>query len=190
MVKVLKKFLGLCCILIVCISLFYFIFVQSLMMLAFANTMGTVTTLSCERVKPSQVNCETSRSVFFGLVPQQSSSFYMVTEAIVKSQASKVRKSNTKNYSVALVTRQGEFTAFDDAVQDEGREGQMKALTTQINRFIQSNERLLVLKRDLRGSWLNIVLLFLILMFLLFIAVEVLFFIYLCFGAIYIVFDL
>ncbi|HAJ62442.1 MAG TPA: hypothetical protein DCP31_26990 [Cyanobacteria bacterium UBA8543] len=158
------------------------------MTFALASSIGTVTTLSCERVKPTQVNCEKSMSVFFGLIPQRSSSFYMVTEAIFKSETSKGRKSNTENYSVALVTRQGQFDAFNDAVNDAS---QMKALTTQINTFIQSNERLLVLKQDSRGSWLNIVFLLLIIpMYLLIIAVEGLFFVLLSFSAIYIVLDL
>lgn len=127
------------------------------LILSLTSDLGTVTTLSCERIEPTQINCRRSESVFFGLIPQKPASLLRVTAAksnseIIKTNKGKRRGKINANY-VILFSQQGKITVFNNTmnVARDGRE--MEALTGQINAFINSSEPSLIIKRDLRLDW-------------------------------------
>ena len=190
MVNVLKKTLELGFRCIACLALCLFIYIINFLMFTFISDLGTVTTLSCERVKPTQVNCEKTRSLLFGLVPQPSSSMFMVTEAIVNSESTtlrkRVRKSQIVNNSVILVTKyDGEFPAFYDLVSHESDEREMKVLATRINTFIQSNQPSLIVKRKGFSQLEDFLVLVYVFIWLLLLGLSFLFFLIFSFGSIW-----
>lgn len=153
-------------------------------MLTFISDLGTVTTLSCERVKTTQVNCEKTRLLLFGLVPKPSSSMFMVTEAIVKSESTTVKKSKAVSSSVMLLTKyDGKFPVFYDLVSHESDESEMNVLATQINTFIQSNQPSLILKRKGFSRLENFLILVFVPFWLVILALLMLFFLILMFGS-------
>lgn len=108
------------------------------------NAAPTVTTLSCQRVEITQVNCQKYKSALFGLLKHPSTSFEQITAAKLAFD------------SVILVTKQGEFTIFKSGYMDDGDE--IMSLNDQINIFINSNDLSLTLKQDLSNNWVYTVL--------------------------------
>jgi hypothetical protein len=151
------KTLGSGCSYIVLLSIFFLlslpIIILFAVILSLASGLGTVTTLSCKRIEPTEINCRSSKSVFFGLIQQKPTSLLRVTAAKSNSKIIKGNKIKIKDNYVTLFTQQGKITVFNNTINVESDGREMEALTGQINAFINSSEPSLIIKQDLRLDW-------------------------------------
>ncbi|MDY7002549.1 MAG: hypothetical protein SWX82_00880 [Cyanobacteriota bacterium] len=140
------------------ISLFFvspFIAVSLLITSTILSKMGVIKA-SCQRVEPTQVNCQVNKSNYLGLIPGSSTSLTRVTEAKLNSQKKKDNDADTySDYFVTLVSQTGkEVVSWWDDPQE------IMEMVVKINTFINySTEPSLLIQYDLRWKWRNILLL-------------------------------
>lgn len=141
-----------------------------LMALRFFSEIG-VTTLVCEKVELTQVRCEVNQSKYLGLIQQPPS--YLTQVKLAKFDYQNSQNSSgesTVDYFVELVNaNEQEFVVFQDLIfvnDVRGDAGEMEAIAQEINRFINNpTESSLIISRDLRWRWVNLVPLSIVLVF-------------------------
>ncbi|NEQ53143.1 MAG: hypothetical protein F6K11_23900 [Leptolyngbya sp. SIO3F4] len=136
------------------ISLWALLFsgIPLVMMGAWIYGLG-VTQLSCQRVEPTQVSCDSTQTRFLGFISGPSITFDQVTAAEMKTLSSDDDSVRTIDNWVVLQTSNGEVTYLQDPMRINGRKGaadEMQAITDQINQFINSDQANLAIQRDLR----------------------------------------
>ncbi|MEM9511181.1 MAG: hypothetical protein AAF978_00620 [Cyanobacteria bacterium P01_E01_bin.48] len=123
-----------------------------------ARDLG-VTRLSCHRIEETQVRCDRQQSQLLDLVQLPAESYMQVTAASVKTErgsewdSDRNRRVPTVDNWVVLSTSQGEVAFVEDVVRVNGTRGsvqEMQSIANDINRFLRSDDKSLVLKRDLR----------------------------------------
>lgn len=137
------------------VVLFFIVMFTSLplvLIVAFVSTLG-VTSLSCQHIEPAPINCELQRSKYFGLVQTPPTILRQVSAAHFESQE-EVNKHHTSSINfVALSSRTGKVTAFENPATPSLGAAEMQAIATQINEFIQSKQPTLLIRRDIRWRW-------------------------------------
>lgn len=126
-----------------------------------------VTTLSCQRVEPTLINCEKSESKLLGLIPGQSFSLKKIEEAKFNSQDDY----DEVEYWVSVIAEGRETVVFEEFIsvnEVKGDSRKMRAMASKINQFISSNEPSLIVRYDLRWKLRN-------LFFVPFLAIAILF---------------
>ena len=118
-----------------------------LAMLAMIYNAG-VTDLSCQRIEPTQVTCESQQSRLFGLLPGQPTPVRQVMSAQITSET---RSSDDGDYDVyrpRLVSPAGYFDIGDFSTDRSTTE----QWVTQTNQFLRSSQPELNLSHDNRWS--------------------------------------
>ncbi|NET41611.1 hypothetical protein [Okeania sp. SIO2B3] len=120
------------------------------------SEMGVIK-VSCQRVEPTQVNCQVNSSKYLGLIQGSSNSLTRVTEAKFNSQ----NDSYGSNYFVTLVTQTGkEVVSWQGNSYTNGVKGypqEMNEMVEKINTFIKnSTEPSLLIQYDIRWKWKNL----------------------------------
>ncbi|NEO56981.1 MAG: hypothetical protein F6K54_30265 [Okeania sp. SIO3B5] len=120
------------------------------------SEMGIIS-VSCQRVEPTQVNCQVNNSKYLGLTQGSSTSLTRVKEAKFNSQNS----SDSSNYFVTLVTQKGkEVVSWQSNLSFTNVKGypqEMNQMVAKINTFINnSTEPSLLIQYDLRWKWQNL----------------------------------
>lgn len=114
-----------------------------------------VTTLSCQRVQPTLINCFKSESRFLGLMQQPASDLKNVTSAKYNSKTyTDSDGDRQQEYWVSVIAKGREVRVFGG----DGRE--TNAIATKINLFINSNEPFLLVRQDRRWRLSNLSVLF------------------------------
>ncbi|GGA26331.1 hypothetical protein [Okeania sp. KiyG1] len=117
---------------------------------------------SCQRVEPTQVNCQVDSSKYFGLIKDSSTSLTRVTEAKFNSQKKKDRNGDTYfDYFVTLVSQTGkEVVSLQGNSYIDGFKGnpqKMNQIVAEINTFINNSTKpSLFIHYDLRFKWKNL----------------------------------
>ncbi|MDY7002547.1 MAG: hypothetical protein SWX82_00870 [Cyanobacteriota bacterium] len=124
---------------------------------AILSEMGVIKA-SCQRVEPTQVNCQVNKSKYLGLIQGYSTSLNRVKEAKFNSQ----NDSDGSNYFVTLVTQTGkEVVSLPDNSYTNGVKGypqEMNQMATKINTFINnSTDPSLLIQYDLRWKEENLI---------------------------------
>ncbi|NEP45137.1 MAG: hypothetical protein F6K35_40335, partial [Okeania sp. SIO2H7] len=98
--------------------------------------------LSCKRVEPTQIDCQKSESKLLGLIEQSSSSLKRIENAKYNSETYTDSDGDTyKKYWVSVISQGQQVTVF------RGSSRKMNAIATKIDRFVNSNEPLLVVRQ-------------------------------------------
>lgn len=124
--------------------------------------MGVIR-VSCQRVEPTQVNCQVNQSRYLGLTQDASTSLTQVTEAKFNFQNSQDSDGNTQlDYFMTLLTQKGkEIVAWQGASSFNGVKGypqEMNEMARKISTFINnSTESSLVIQYDLRWKKENLI---------------------------------
>ncbi|NEP82412.1 MAG: hypothetical protein F6K17_26200 [Okeania sp. SIO3C4] len=123
---------------------------------AILSEMGVIK-VSCQRVEPTQVNCQVNSSKYLGLIQGSSTSLNSVAEATLNSQSDIYGS----NYFVTLVSQTGkEVVSLQGNLHTNSFKGfppEMLEITTKINKFINnSTEPSLLIQYDLRWKWDNL----------------------------------
>ena len=143
-----------------------------MLVLFFFNT--GVTTLSCQRVEPTLVNCERKESKLLGSIEWPTSSLKKVKTAKYNSQSYTDSDGDIQQeYWVSVIANNREISVFREFMSVNGVKGnarEMNAIATKINRFLSSNEQLLIVRQDRRWRFAN---LFIFLFLLLFVAIAI-----------------
>ncbi|NER05836.1 MAG: hypothetical protein F6K17_26205 [Okeania sp. SIO3C4] len=121
------------------------------------SEMGVIS-VSCQRIEPTQVNCQVNNSKYLGLI-QDSSTLTRVTEAKFHSQKNQDSDGNTNfYYVVALVTQTGKRVviwrgnSYTHGVKSYPQK--MNQMVAKVNTFIKnSTEPSLLIQYDLRWKW-------------------------------------
>ncbi|NEP77986.1 MAG: hypothetical protein F6K39_07240 [Okeania sp. SIO3B3] len=116
------------------------------------SQMGVIKA-SCQRVEPTQVNCQVNKSKYLGLIPGYSTSLTRVKEAKLNSQEKKNSDGDTYfDYFVTLVSQtEKEVVSWWDNHQE------MMEMVVKINTFINySTESSLLIQYDRRWKWINL----------------------------------
>ncbi|GGA26322.1 hypothetical protein [Okeania sp. KiyG1] len=131
------------------VFVFPWIGIPLLISLIILSEMGVIKA-SCQRVEPTQVNCQVNSSKYLGLIQGSSTSLTRVKEAKFNSQ----NDSDGSNYFVTLVTQTGK-----EVVSWQGNSYQeMNQMVAKINTFINnSNDPSLLIQYDLRWKEKNLV---------------------------------
>jgi hypothetical protein len=115
-----------------------------------------VTTVSCQRIEPGEVNCKKQQSKLFGLVQQQFILLKQVKSAKFESKESiDSDGARPTSYQVTVATRTGDVRLIENYVNsslDKTSPSEMQAIANRLNTFIQSNQSSLVIERDIRGD--------------------------------------
>ncbi len=112
-----------------------------------------VTTVSCQRVQPTLINCFKNESKFLGLMQQPASDLKNVTSA--KYNFNNYAESDRQQkYWVSVINRGREVRVF------RGDSREMNAIATKINLFVNSNEPFLIVRQDRRWRLSNLWVLF------------------------------
>ena len=108
-----------------------------------------VISVSCQRVEPTQVNCQVNNSKYLGLIQDSSISLTRVTEAKFNYH----KNSDGVYYSVTLVTKSGK-----EIVSWQGNSYQeMNEMVAKINTFLNSSTQpSLLIQYDLRWKKKNL----------------------------------
>ncbi|GGA26338.1 hypothetical protein [Okeania sp. KiyG1] len=119
--------------------------------------------VSCQRVEPTQVNCQVNNSEYLGLIPYSSTSLTRVAEAKFNSRKSQDSDGDTSfDYFVTLVTQTGEeVVSWQGNSYSNGIHGspqEMNEMATKINTFINnSTESSLLIQYDLGWKKENLI---------------------------------
>ncbi|NET41610.1 hypothetical protein [Okeania sp. SIO2B3] len=119
--------------------------------------------VSCQRVEPTQVNCQVNNSEYLGLIPYSSTSLTRVTEAKLNSRKSQASDGYTSfNHFVTLVTKTGKEVVSWQSISSvndvRGYPQEMIDMATKINTFINnSTEPSLLIQYDLRWKKENLI---------------------------------
>ena len=125
-----------------------FLVILGILPLVFVFYELGVTTLSCQRIESSQVNCNNRKLRFFSLIKLPSTSLEKVSEAKFKSLTSQNGTGDkvVRNF-VTLITSEGEVDVF------KGNTAEMQEFVAQINAFLESTEASLIIKHETRWFW-------------------------------------
>ncbi|MDY7002550.1 MAG: hypothetical protein SWX82_00885 [Cyanobacteriota bacterium] len=120
------------------------------------SEMGAVIKASCQRVEPTQVNCQINSSKYFGLIKDSSTSLTRVTETKLNSRKKKDSDGDTYfDYFVTLVSQTGKEVV---SLQNNSYPQEIMEMVVKINTFINySTEPSLLIHYDLRWKWRNLV---------------------------------
>ncbi|GGA26315.1 hypothetical protein CYANOKiyG1_42270 [Okeania sp. KiyG1] len=133
--------------------------------------MGVIS-VSCQRVEPTQVNCQVNHSEYLGLTQGSSTSLTRVTEAKFNSRKKKNSDGETYfDYFVTLVTQKGkEVVSWQGNSYINGVKGypqEMNEMVAKINTFINnSTQPSLLIQYDLRWKLENLLFLPICIIFL------------------------
>lgn len=110
-----------------------------------------VATLTCQRTKSQQVDCDYRQSKFFGLVQSYTIPLKGLTGAKLETE---LRRNDSEQFEVYRVTlaRSQKETPFTDFSAD--RQHQQETVD-RIEAFLKSTEKSLIIQQDSRWQWMN-----------------------------------
>ncbi len=107
-----------------------------------------VTSLSCQRIRSNQVDCNKHESRLFNLIKLPSTSLEKVSSAKFESKTDQTPKGEKiVTYFTRLSTSEGQVDVF------QGSTEKMQEFVRQINDFIQSNKPSLTIEHEVNFFW-------------------------------------
>jgi hypothetical protein len=119
-----------------------------------------VININCQRIEPTQVNCQIHRTGFGGLISQD----FQILNNVINAKFEQIEGEDsdgatTIDNKVVLKTQQGQNFAIEDSIYINGVRGnaqQMRRIESEINNFLNVNQPSLVLNIDNRWRWSNL----------------------------------